>query len=304
MDIHYQKILNGNELAEYNAYLKSNDISEIIGTVPLNEMKDTLESSHQEKILMTVRFIDATIQCIQHHFEPYFIQLLPNLINLFSSKARNVQESSLKMCNQFCSQVNPYGTETVLNHLLKGGMSSENWKVKHSSCVLLNTLKERAPSQISRLLPVIVPALSHLMFDTHSEVKKTSTESLLNCCSLIENPDVKDLIPSLVEAHGDPKKTTFVIDKLMGTTFVHQVEITTLSVITPLLIRALRSRDQGLQRKACVVIINMSQLVNDKQDVAPFLPKILPLLNKIENEASFPEIRAIAADAKKKLSKT
>lgn len=289
------------KILHFSNYLLTKTFIDVIPHISIEYLTSQLKDKNIEKKTCALAFIRTCVDTLGMMFEPYFMILFPDILHLFHDKNKHIQDTSLALCTTFCSRVNPYATGMILEVLFLG-MKSDLWRIKIGSCKLVHELYENAAYQISRNLPTIVPSVSHLMYDTHPEVRQTSKNALLKCCSVIENPDIKHIIPELVEAHGNPKMTTPVIDKLMGTTFVHQVEITTLSVIEPLLTRALKNRDSQLQRKACVVIINMAELVNDTQDVLPFLPKILPALKKIEDEASFPEIRAIAAQAKAKIT--
>lgn len=60
-----------------------------------------------------------------------------------------------------------------------------------------------------------------------------------------------------------------------------QVEAPPLSIIVPLLVRGLRERTTAIKRKACVIIDNMAKLVDVPWDAAPFLPKLIPELEKV-----------------------
>ena len=76
-------------------------------------------------------------------------------------------------------------------------------------------------------------------------------------------------------------ETTDCIHKLAATTFVQAVEGGPLSIIVPLLVRGLRERATAIKRKAAVIIDNMAKLVENPHDAAPFLPKLLPELEKV-----------------------
>lgn len=76
-----------------------------------------------------------------------------------------------------------------------------------------------------------------------------------------------------------------------------QVEASPLSIIVPLLVRGLRERTTAIKRKACVIIDNMAKLVEVPWDAAPFLPKLIPELEKVKEEVADPECRKVAANA-------
>jgi elongation factor 3 len=54
--------------------------------------------------------------------------------------------------------------------------------------------------------------------------------------------------------------------------FLQAVEAPALAVMVPLLVKGLRE-STAIQRKSCVIITNMSKLVNSPVDAINFLPK-------------------------------
>jgi elongation factor 3 len=65
-----------------------------------------------------------------------------------------------------------------------------------------------------------------------------------------------------------------------------------LALIAPLLGKALRGRSSALKRKAARVIDNMCRLVKEPADVAPFMPLLLPALDKVIDEIVDAEVRS------------
>ena len=77
----------------------------------------------------------------------------------------------------------------------------------------------------------------------------------------------------------------------MGTTFVIPVDAPTLAILCPLLARALKEKLALHKRAACIVIANMSKLVETPQAVAPFGNLLVPELQKVAANVQFEEIR-------------
>lgn len=69
------------------------------------------------------------------------------------------------------------------------------------------------------------------------------------------------------------------------------------TIIVPLLVRGLRERTTAIKHKAAVIIDNMAKLVENPHDAAPFLPKLVPELEKVKEEVADPECRKVAAGA-------
>lgn len=68
-------------------------------------------------------------------------------------------------------------------------------------------------------------------------------------------------------------------------------------MVSPLLLRGLASGKTSTVRQSAVIIENMSKLVDDPMDAAPFLPKLLPALTKAADILSDPEARGVAERA-------
>ncbi len=91
--------------------------------------------------------------------------------------------------------------------------------------------------------------------------------------------------------------------KLSATTFVQAVEPPTLAIMVPVLERGLKERGAQTRRLCSVIIDNMCKLVEVPAYAAPFLPKLLPGLDRTKEEVSDPEVRKVAARAHAQLLK-
>ena len=249
-----------------------------------------------------ISVVHAMIDILHVHAEPYVMKLLPALIQIFDDKVKTVAANVEKTLVHFFQAVNPYAAGTLLPTLFEG-MATISWKIKVGCLKLLGVLAHTAPTQIGQLLPDIVPKVTENMWDTKPEVKSAAKNSLSECCTVIHNPDIQPIVPTLISANANPKENEGALDRLMGTTFVSQVDRPTLAIIVPLLGRGLRDRDVQMKRKCCVVVDNMCKLVCDAKDVEPFVDKLLPELRRVEEEVPIPEIRAYGAKARATLVK-
>ena len=91
-----------------------------------------------------------------------------------------------------------------------------------------------------------------------------------------------------------PEETEELMHKLAGVTFVQSVESPALAMVIPLLLRGLSSRSKATVRQSAVIIDNMSRLVDDPLDSAPFMPMLMPALEKAADILSDPEARSVA----------
>merc|ERR1712176_314081 len=78
---------------------------------------------------------------------------------------------------------------------------------------------------------------------------------------------------------------------------VQSVESPALAMVVPLLLRGLREKSTATKRQSAVIIDNMSKLVDNPIDAAPFLPLLLPALKTNAESIADPEARATTEKA-------
>jgi elongation factor 3 len=191
----------------------------------------------------------------------------------------------------------------VICPVLFAALQSPEWRVKQSALDRLSQLAGTAPDEISKLLPRIIPKVTSQVWDTKPQVTKAATSCLLATCNTNLNPDVKPAIPAIVNAIVKPSDTMTAVDELMGTTFVSTVDSSTLAILCPILSRGLKQKVARDKRSCCVVIENMSRLVDSPKAVAPFGPLLVPDLKKVVENVQFEEMRDIALKALQTLTK-
>ena len=100
-------------------------------------------------------------------------------------------------------------------------------------------------------------------------------------CDVVGNKDIEHLTSDILRSITLPEETAEIMHKLAGVTFVQSVESPALAMVTPLLIKGLTHRTNATVRQAAVIIDNMSRLVDDPIDAAPFMPLLMPVLEKV-----------------------
>jgi elongation factor 3 len=133
--------------------------------------------------------------------------------------------------------------------------------------------------------------------DSKQEVSVAARDCLSKICQSIDNRDVEPFIPNLVSATIDHEEVIECVQKLASTTFVQTVTAAPLALIAPLLLLGFRVRSTATKRMCAVIINNMSKLVDDPEDAAPFLPNLMPALEKAKEEVSDPETRVVCGKA-------
>jgi hypothetical protein len=125
-------------------------------------------------------------------------------------------------------QLSAQGVKLVLPALLKGA-EDKAWRTKQGSVQLLGAMAHCAPKQLSACLPTIVPRLGEVLADPHPRVGSAARQALEEVGSVIRNPEVSKLAPTLLAAVAEPGKANrAALDTLLSTVFVNTVDAASL----------------------------------------------------------------------------
>lgn len=177
----------------------------------------------------------------------------------------------------------------------------KNWKTQEGSLLLVGQLATVAPRQIAVAMPEIVPLLSSCMLDGKDQVRKAAKKAMTDISLIIGNRDIEEFVPELVSCITKPALVPDCVHKLSGITFVQSVQAPALSIMVPLLIRGMKERATITRRRTVVVIDNMLRLVEDPVETAPFLPQLIPGVERVSEETADPECRATGSKIVKAL---
>ncbi|ONI05050.1 hypothetical protein PRUPE_6G353600 [Prunus persica] len=229
-------------------------------------------------------------------FEPYVIQMLPLLLVSFSDQVVAVREGAECAARAMMSQLSAQGVKLVLPSLLKG-LEDKAWRTKQSSVQLLGAMAYCAPQQLSQCLPKIVPKLTEVLTDTHPKVQSAGQTALQQVGSVIKNPEIASLVPTLLLGLTDPNDyTKYSLDILLQTTFINTIDAPSLALLVPIVHRGLRERSAETKKKAAQIVGNMCSLVTEPKDMIPYIGLLLPEVKKVLVDP-IPEVRSVAARA-------
>lgn len=252
----------------------------------LNNKKDALAREHALNAIAAI-----CENQVSPSIEPYIVSLLSNVLVAVGDKITAVKKAAEAAAVAIISSINPNAVKAVLPILSKSIVSALKWPEKMCALSCLDILVAQASSQTALRLPELIPTVSEAMWDTKPEVKKGARAAMEKLCSLISNNDINRFIPELINCIAKPENVPETVHLLGATVFVENVQAPTLSIMVPLLERGLADRDTVIKRKTAVIIDNMCKLVEDPQIVAPFLPKLMPGLEKNWENMADPEAR-------------
>jgi len=245
----------------------------------------------------------ALCEIVGRPAEPYVAPLLAAALDETASSSGSVREASDDTAVAIVSSCHPLAISTLIVPILFEALQSPEWRVKACALERLTQCAETSPDRISALLPEIIPKVTPQVWDTKPQVTRAASASILACCQTNVNPDIKPAIPAIRNAIVKPTETMKAVDELKATTFVSPVDASTLSILCPILSRGLKEKQALSKRSCCVVIENMSRLVETPDAVAPFGPLLVPELKKVAENVAFEDIRDVALSALKALTK-
>ncbi|KAK5138011.1 hypothetical protein LTR08_005808 [Meristemomyces frigidus] len=227
-------------------------------------------------------------------FEPYVIQVVPQLLVGFGDSTTDVREACLDAAKTCFSSLSSYGVMQVLPTLLEG-LDETQWRSKKGASDSLGAMAYLDPQQLAVSLPEIIPPLTDVLNDSHKEVRASAKKSLQRFGDVITNPEVKSQVDILLKALSDPTKyTDDALDALIKVNFLHYIDAPSLALVVRILERGLGERS-GTKRKAAQIIGSLAHLT-ERKDLAAHLPILVAGL-RLAIVDPVPTTRATASKA-------
>ena len=227
--------------------------------------------------------------------EPFFLEFLPILMdNISFPKTREQATSTSKL---IIRHMNTQSIPVLLN-LLFQSFTSMKWQTKCGALTVLGLLKHLDKQIVQQHIPTIILRLIDMASDVKREVKNQTRICFEDITSVIENVDILTIIPSVIKAYVEPVKyTESALDDLVSTSFINEMDLSTLGLLIPLLTKGMREKKVVVKRRAALVIGNMCKLVNDPRTAAEFYPILKPVLERGIEEIAVEEVRNVCTQS-------
>jgi elongation factor 3 len=254
------------------------------------QLANKKDAAAREKGALAVEAI-ASHSEVSGNVEPYLVVLLPAVLAAVGDKITAVKNAGQAAVLAIAGAINGNAAKAALPHIMESLRNAQKWPEKMAALDFIDALVKSAPAQLAYRVPELIPVISESMWDTKKEVKERGYKTMETICQLIVNRDIERFIPELIKCIAKPENVPETVHLLGATTFVTEVQEPTLALMVPLLDRGLAERETAIKRKAAVIVDNMCKLVDDPNVVAPFLPKMMPGLQKNYDNLADPEAR-------------
>ncbi|KAK3485123.1 armadillo-type protein [Neurospora crassa] len=245
-------------------------------------LENKKEVNQRESAMIALELLSTILGRL---FEPYVIQIVPQLLAGFGDSNPNVREAALHAAKSCFAKLSSFGVKKILPTLLDG-LDEDQWRSKKGACDLLGAMAYLDPQQLAQSLPEIIPPLTAVLNDSHKEVRLAANKSLKRFGEVIENPEIHSLVDILLKA--------LTLDALIKVQFVHYLDAPSLALVSRILQRGLGDRS-NTKRKAAQVIGSLAHLT-ERKDLVAHLPVLVAGL-KIAIVDPVPTTRATASRA-------
>lgn len=239
-------------------------------------------------------------------FEPYLPTLVEHLLGASShATSSEVRAAAEEVLQVVLKRLSAHGVKQLLQPLLSvlGKAADNGYQVDVKSrceCLrLLGGMLQIAPKQMALSLPQLVPLLtSSAALDPHPKGREAAKHTLSLLVQAVKSPEIQALSSVLLQALADPSNhTKAALEALLDCEFLHAVDAAALSLLAPVLSRAMRRDRSGeLKRKAAVIAGTLAALAADTSAVIMYLALLWPALRECALDP-LPEVRAAAAKA-------
>lgn len=276
--------------------VKGCGISSLKGLQVMEALEAAITNKRSSKARQGALFAyECFAQFLDHLWEPYVESIVPLLLLTFADNDSDVRSSTQDTSRAIMSRISGFGVQSILPSLLSG-LQDHQWRSKKGSVELIGAMAYCAPRQLSASLPTIIPKLNEVLTDSHAQVRAAGNDSLTRFGEVITNPEIQQLVPSLLKALSDPNKyTEDALDKLLKTSFLHYIDSPSLSMLMPILERGMQERSATTKKKSAKIFGLLASLTTPN-DLIPHLSSLIPCLRTVLID-TVPDVRATAAKA-------
>ena len=265
----------------------------------LKEMNARLEATNKKSTQQALSILQCYVALANQAMsvaEPFLLDCLPAALNVCGLKQTtpDVRQAAEDAVRAIVGKMSANSVQEVLPALFAAADIHNNWQTRVAALGAIASFGDHAPEQLGFALPDVIPEVCKSIVDLKQEVVAAAEKAMVAGCDVVGNRDIEHLTKEILRSITHPDEVSEIMHSLAGVTFVQSVESPALAMVSPLLLRGLRSGNRATVRQSAVIVENMSKLVDHPMDAAPFLPLLMPALEKAADIMSDPEARAVA----------
>lgn len=266
----------------------------------MSQLDEAFAAKEIQKKLGAVRCVKALSWCA-----PVAVAKIPELIKLFNDAKAG--KSAIEAAKAICTECCPNSMPTlVLPYVVEAVNDKKKWKAKAGALEVLSVIIERlnAPKELAGTLAKMIPLCVDSAKDVRTEIQDNAQAVLKAIGNQVKNPEVRSAQEYIIKALVNPTDQKLTQDALMflgGLTFMNYVDANALALLAPILIRALREREQKSRKWASQIFGACVKLVKEVDYLMPYLDELMPLMEGALMDPT-PEVQREAAKAYAQLS--
>lgn len=215
-------------------------------------------------------------------------------------KQKTVREAADELFTTIVDKMNPHALKIALPEIFEG-INMRKWETQYSSLAAMKKLAGEKTLAVARNLQAIIPVVSDQMTASKAQVAEIALSCMKDVSSVSGNNDLAPFIDQIVTSVLSPEAVSSCVHALASTVFVQKVEAPALALVEPLLFRGLREKKIAMKRKVASITDNMTKLIDNPGEATPFLDRIMPGLERAEEELTDMEAKGVVQRAHKEL---
>ena len=225
----------------------------------LTSAENTKSKAARQGALFGIELLTAKIGLL---FEAYVIKLLPVMLKCCGDGNKEVRTAAKEAARVVMATLSGPGVKLVMPKLL-AALADDKWRTQQAAIRMLGSMAFCAPRQLTKCLPQIVPALvEHALCSTQPKVRAAGKTALKEIGSVVRNPEILRLVPTLTKALLKPSEfTRSALTKLTKTSFIHAIDAPSLALIIPTITRGMKSRKPTTKKMAASIAGSICSLV-------------------------------------------
>ena len=210
-----------------------------------------------------ITLVDALHEAFGYLYEPYILSLNKELLEAFFDSDGEASKAAKVALRRIIARLSPVGTQQILPTLLAES-DTDSHKAKRNLMQLIVSLTLENAAQVLTVLHVIIPVVVGYLSDTHDLVATGAVETITRIGSIIPCTEIRDHIRRIIAALQNPgSETEDALDALLSVRFHHSVDIASLSLVLPIILRGIHERSIHTKMKAAQILCSITSILTD-----------------------------------------